>query len=101
MEYYTIAGMVLVVIIALFGLYGSVKKSIKDELGSFDELNINVVRLNSNFEHILERDTVRDRRIEKHGQEMDDLKEEMRAVDKTLIHHEHRISQLEKSVGKE
>lgn len=101
MEYYTIAGMVLIAIIALFGLYGSIKKSVKDELGPVDELNINVVKLNSNFEHMLERDSVRDRRIEKHGQEMDELKENMQTVDKTLIHHEHRISQLEKTIGKE
>lgn len=101
MEYYTVAGMVLAVIIAMFSFYTSIKKNVKDELGPVDELNVNVVKLNSNFEHMLERDEIRDKRIEKHGAEVDELKEDMQNVDKTLIHHEHRISQLEKAIGKE
>lgn len=101
MEYYTIVGMVLVAIIAIFSFYVTIKKSVKEELGSLDELNINVVRLNSNFEHMLERDGIRDKRIDKHGKEVDELKENMQSVDKALIRHEYRISQLEKEIGKE
>lgn len=101
MEYYTIAGMVLIVVIAIFSFYITIKKSVKNELGALDELNINVVRLNSNFEHMLERDEIRDKRMEKHGLEIDELKEKVQTADKAILKHELKIQQIEEKIRKE
>lgn len=90
MEYYAVAGMVAIALIAMVGFFISIKKSISDERKPMEDLNINITKLNTNFENMLEQDKVRDKRIEKHGVEIDEIK-------KTVNNHEVRIKVLEKA----
>lgn len=100
MDYYAIVGMVALAFVALFGflvsIKTSIKKSIDDERRPIEDLNINVVRLNANFDYMRERDEIRDQRINKHGTEIDSIIEKQRANEKTLAQLELRVGALEK-----
>lgn len=92
MDYQTILGMVVTAVLALF----TFKKNISEERKPMEDLNNNITKLNLNFEHMLEQDGVRDKRIEKHGQEIDEIREQQNENEKILGNHETRISYLEK-----
>lgn len=104
MDYYAVVGMVAVAIIALFGFLLSFKASIKNAMSEerkpIEQLNISVTRLNGNFEHMLERDDIRDKRIDKHGEEIDSIIEKQRANEKSLAKLELRVDTLEKQAWK-
>lgn len=90
MDYYAVVGMVAIALIAMVGFFISIKKSISDERKPMEDLNINITKLNTNFENMLEQDKIRDKRIEKHGVEIDE-------IEKTVNNHEARIKVLEKA----
>lgn len=96
MDYYAIVGMVIFALIAIFGFLISIKKNINDDRRPIEELNISVTRLNGNFENMLQRDDIRDKRIDKHGDEIDAIRETQRQNEKILAKHELRIEALEK-----
>lgn len=104
MDYYAIVGMVALALVALFGFLitfkASIKKEIDDGRKPIDELNINVIRLNSNFDYMRERDEIRDQRINKHGTEIDTIIEKQRANEKALAQLEMRVGALEKEVNR-
>ncbi len=52
------------------------------------KLNINITKLNSNFENMMNNDKIRDQRINTHGKEIDNL-------GKIVDRHELRIQNLE------
>ena len=88
MNYYTIAGMVVIALIAVISFFASIKKSLNDERRPMEDLNINLVKLNTNFENMLKQDEIRDDRIKKHGTEIDELED-------MVNDHEVRITVLE------
>ena len=98
MEYYTVLGLMFAALIAIFGFFVSIKKTIKDEHKPIEELNLNIVRLNANFDNMMRSDEIRDTRITKHGKEIDRIVETQRQNEKTLSNHELRLSNLEKEV---
>lgn len=98
MDAYTVTGAVVVVLISLVGFYFSVKKNIASELKPMEDLNINIVKLNANFEHMLESDDVRDKRINKHGEEIDEIREQQMRNEKVLDRHEMRLDNIEKKL---
>lgn len=104
MDYYAIVGMVALALVALFGFLitfkASIKKEIDDGRKPIDELNINVIRLNSNFDYMRERDEIRDQRINKHGTEIDTIIEKQRANEKALAQLEMRVGVIEKEIGR-
>ena len=59
------------------------------------KLNSTIVKLNTNFENMMENDRNRDRRIDKHGQEIDEIIEKQRLNEKILDRHELRIDAIE------
>ncbi len=61
------------------------------------KLNANLVRLNSNFENMMRNDEIRDRRIEKHGNEIDEITKMQISANKIIDSHERRISKLEEN----
>ena len=95
MDYYLVFGMVVVALIAIIGFFVSIKKSINDERKPIEELNLNIVRLNANFDNMMRSDEIRDTRITKHGEEIDHIIETQRENEKTLSNHELRIKHLE------
>ena len=96
MEYYLIFGIVAVSLIAIFAAISSVKKDVIKDREPLNELNITITELNTHFKHMLENDEVRDKRITKHGEEIDAMKERQRTNEKRLENHEYRIDRLEK-----
>lgn len=90
--------MMIIFLIAIFGVFISIKRNIQEDREPLQELNITITKLNSNFEHMLENDVVRDKRITKHGAQIDDLVEKQRNNEKILDRHELRIGSLEEKV---
>lgn len=95
MDYYTIAGMVIVAVLAFLGSYYSIKKNAVDDRKPLEDLNINITKLNVNFEHMMENDDIRDARLKKHGEEIDSIKERQRSNERVLDRHESRLDILE------
>lgn len=96
MDYYTIVGMVVAAMILVFGAMATQKKSTKEEVKEIENLNYNIIKLNASIEHMIELDQVRDRRITKHGEELDAVKKRQTENEFTLQDHESRIKGLEK-----
>lgn len=101
MDEYTIMGVVLGALITLCGFYLKVKDDIKKDQKSTQEpinrLNISIIELTAEIRHMREDDEVRNKRIEKHGKEIDKLEEKAVDHDKRLADHESRIKGLEKN----
>ena len=100
MDYYMIFGMVAVCVIALVGFYITFVKYIKDKDEPTKELNINLTKLNANFEHMIELDEIRDRRITTHGKEIDELRNGVNDLDKRVTKNEVRVDNLEEKMKK-
>ena len=100
MDYYLILGMVAAALIAISAFIWSIKKNTKEELSTFQDLNLNIAKLNQNFEYMKEADQTRDKRIEKHGKEIDAIKDQQQINEKILDRHELRIGNLEEKVNK-
>lgn len=91
--------MVAIALIAFLSFGMSAKKTYKDEYKEMQALNENIVKLNMNFEHMLENDKIRDKRIEKHGAEIDQTKDRVSEVEHMQKNHETRLQALERNRG--
>lgn len=98
MDYYAVLGLMFAALVAIVGFLITIKKSINEERKPIEELNLNIVRLNANFDNMMRSDEVRDKRITKHGEEIEQIVETQRQNEKTLSNHELRIANLEKEV---
>ena len=99
MDYYAVLGLMFAALVAIIGFFISIRKTIRDEHKPFEDLNANIIRLNANFDNMMRNDQVRDTRITKHGEEIDQIIETQRQNEKTLSNHELRITNLEKRVN--
>ena len=106
MDYYAVIGMVASALIAVASFYLTQKRAMKDDMRKETEahdrsarelqaLNENIIKLNVNFENMLQSDQIRDKRIEKHGKEIDDIIDRQRNNEHILANHEGRIKSLE------
>lgn len=84
----------IVFLIAIFGIFISIKRNIQEDRQPLQDLNESIIKLNSNFEHMLESDEIRDKRITKHGEQIDELKEKQRINEKVLDRHELIIGNI-------
>lgn len=119
MSYEEVLGFVFIAFIAICGFFINVKKSLKEEKKPLDELNNNIIRLNANFENMLEADKIRDQRITKHGLELEKVSEDvhetkikldnvarladkhdlvLKELDKKVAVNTERVDRLEKGV---
>mgnify|MGYP001167203146 FL=1 len=87
-DYYTVLGMVLACLIAIVGVYVTVKNNAEREKKPIDDLNINIAKLTVAIESMKESDQIRDRRINKHGEEIDNL-------NKVVNLHELRLNKID------
>lgn len=87
-DYYTVSGMVLACLIAIVGVYVTVKNNAEREKKPINDLNINIVRLTVAIESMKENDQIRDQRINKHGEEIDNL-------NKVVNLHELRLNKID------
>lgn len=95
MDYYTIVGLVVVALIALSSVVIQLRKSAREDMQPIEDLNLNIVKLNANFEHMMKSDEIRDKRIEKHGVEIDRLVERQKDNEKTLLAHDIKLKNIE------
>lgn len=96
MDYYAVLGLTFAALVAIIGVFISIKKTLNEERKPIEELNLNIVRLNTNFDNMMKSDEIRDTRITKHGEEIDKIVATQRENEKTLSNHELRIENLEK-----
>lgn len=105
-DYYLIFGMVVVAIIAIYAFIRSVKNDEKSDeeekdkiINLLHDLEICITRLNEQLKKMSENDSVRDKRIEKHGNEIDELKTKTVENEHVLANHETRIKSLEQKTS--
>ena len=95
MDYYAVLGMVIVGLGAIYTIYKSVVKEAEARQKPLHDLNLNIVKLSNSIDKMHENDMVRDKRIEKHGAEIDKLDDRMHEAEHELANHETRIKSLE------
>ena len=93
MDYYMIVGMVVICLIAIIGcllnLTEKIKNSYKQQQEPMNKLNLSITELTAEIRTMRKNDEVRDKRLDRHGLEIDDLK-------LTSQNHEIRLKHLEK-----
>lgn len=103
MEYYAVVGMVALALIVIFGLLitlsSSVKKNIKDQQNPINELNISITELTYEIRAMRTSNEVRDKRLDKHGDEIDEISKVVSSNEQEIKEHKRRISKLEKKAG--
>lgn len=100
MSEYTITGIIIGALISLGGFYLKIKADIqrdyKEKQEPINKLNVSITELTAEIRHMREDDEIANKRIEKHGKEIDELKDRAVERDKKLMNHESRINALEK-----
>ena len=99
MNYYEVVGLMTVALIAIISFFISIRKTIRDDRKPLEELNTNIVKLNANFQHMLDKLAVQEKRLNKHGSEIDEIIENQRDNEKKLDCHELRIERIEKHIN--
>lgn len=95
MDYYMIMGMVVVAIIALYGVYAGIRNNSMKEQERYHQLEISFTKLTSaieNLHNLVENTT---KRVGIHGEEIDSLKERIFEAEHELANHETRIKSVE------
>lgn len=100
MDYYLIFGMVVVAMIAVLGFITSIKNEGKKEQSLFEQLNISITQLNDEIRRMNDITVSNEKRIEKHGKQIDDLDNCVSDIEKQVSIHDLKISNIEKSIGK-
>lgn len=98
MTYHEIVGLLVVALIAIGSFYLTIRKTIIENNKPIEDLNINIVRLNANFENLLEKTKNQETRIDKHCQEIDRIIESQRNSEKDISGHEARIRSIERKL---
>lgn len=99
MNYHEVVGLMTVALIAIISFFISIRKTIRDDRKPLEELNTNIVKLNANFQNMLDKLAVQEKRLNKHGSEIDEIIENQRDNEKKLDRHELRIERIEKHIN--
>lgn len=111
MDYYAVAGMVVFIFIAFATFYYAMKKNISEQISAqndernkameaTNQLTKEIMELNLNFKHMREQDEIRDKRINSHSEDIDEIIERQRRNEKVLDLHNYRIGNLENAIGR-
>lgn len=96
MEYYTIAGMVLVALIAILGVYHAVKTNTEKSIEPIHELNVAIAKLASAVENMNKALDKIDQRVTKHGGEIEKCYRELEELKSRLGKIEIKVDLLHK-----
>lgn len=99
MNYYEVVGLLAVALIAIVSFFVSIRKTINDDRKPLEELNTNIVKLNANFQNMLDKLAIQEKRLNKHGSEIDKIIENQRDNVIKLDRHELRIERIEKHIN--
>lgn len=100
MDYYAVAGMVIVALIAFLGAYYAMRKHVIESNEPISELTKAIIELNVNFKYMLEKIERNDKSIELNDKKIDKIIERQRDNEKILDLHNIRIGNLENAIGK-
>ena len=81
MDYYMIVGMVVVAVIAIFGFTNSIKKETIKEQNIFLDLKVCITQLTDEIKSMNDTNKNHEKRIEKHGMQIDALGKRMTEVE--------------------
>ena len=81
MDYYMIVGMVVVAVIAIFGFTNSIKKETIKEQNIFLDLKVCITQLTDEIKSMNDTNKNHEKRIEKHGMQIDALGNRMTEVE--------------------
>lgn len=99
-QYYAIFGMVAICLCTIVGvgisILNRIKENTQEQQKPINNLNESIMRLTYEINHMRTDGKVRDKRLDKHGSEIDEIKEENNAHKIELRNHESRITALEK-----
>lgn len=98
MSYYEVVGFMAVGLIAIVSFFMSVRKTLNDDRQPIEDLNINIVKLNANFQNMIDKLNNQQLRLDKHGRDIDHVINKQLENEKTLDKHELRIERIEKSL---
>lgn len=98
MSYYEIVGFMAVGLIAIVSFFMSVRKTLNDDRQPIEDLNINIVKLNANFQNMIDKLNNQQLRLDKHGRDIDNVINKQLENEKTLDKHELRIERIERSL---
>lgn len=99
MNYYEVVGLLAVALIAIVSFFVSIRKTINDDRKPLEELNTNIVKLNANFQNMLDKLAIQEKRLNKHGSEIDEIINNQRNNEMKLERHELRIERIEKHIN--
>ena len=103
--------MVTFILIAFATFYYAMKKNISEQISAqndernkameaTNQLTKEIMELNLNFKHMREQDEIRDKRINSHSEDIDEIIERQRMNEKVLDLHNYRIGNLENAIGR-
>lgn len=98
MNYYEIVGLVTVALIAIISFSISIRKTLNDDRKPLEELNANIIKLNANFQNMLDKLATQEKRLNKHGDEIEEILNNQRNNEIKLERHELRIERIEKHI---
>ena len=67
MNYYEIVGLVTLALIAIISFSISIRKTLTDDRKPLEELNTNIIKLNANFQNMLDKLATQEKRLNKLG----------------------------------
>lgn len=89
MEYYAIVGMVIVSMVAIFGLFTHISNTISKFTQPLNDLKIAIETLNTTIHSILNDMKRQDERLQKHGEALDKIVERLTELEtKVKLYHE-------------
>lgn len=105
MEYYTVLGLVFVVLTVILGFFMSIKKSISDNFAEqykqkekeqvkLNDIKMDIREIYLSVETMKENDTKRDERMNRKSKEIDALSKRQEETEKKLLEHGLAIKSL-------
>lgn len=92
---YLVVGMMVPTLVSIVGVYFTVTENTKKSVEPLHKLEISITRLTTIVENNLKDGERREATISKHGEEIDDIKDDLNEAKHELSNHETRIKNIE------
>lgn len=92
---YLVVGMMVPTLVSIVGVYFTVTENTKKSVEPLHKLELSITRLTTIVENNLKDGERRENTISKHGEEIDDIKDDLNEAKHELSNHETRIKNIE------
>ena len=92
---YLVVGMMVPTLVSIVGVYFTVTENTKKSVEPLHKLELSITRLTTIVENNLKDGERRETAISKHGEEIDDIKDDINEAKHELSNHETRIKNIE------